>query len=172
MDVFGSVFTYYVVYCLGRDAAAVSGWPCIAAFASVPGAYGFMLLLNRLNISPSAALRIAYGCIFFVLAFLFAVYYHGNPGPCSAVLGGLYSAWRGACRVVCTSRGTSTALFLTSTRWSPTAPGGDFCRRHGDLRVTSRWRSILIGVVICRSPVQQKRRQRCAADRPCTPLSA
>ena len=74
MDVFGSVFTYYVVYCLSRDAAAVSGWLSIAAFASVPGTYGFMLLLNRLNVTPSAALRLSYGCIFCVLVFLFTVY--------------------------------------------------------------------------------------------------
>ncbi|MEG6305752.1 MFS transporter [Enterobacter ludwigii] len=74
MDVFGSVFTYYVVYCLSQDAAAVSGWLSIAAFASVPGTYGFMLLLNRLNITPSAALRLSYGCIFAVLVFLFTVY--------------------------------------------------------------------------------------------------
>ncbi|MCU6414350.1 MFS transporter [Enterobacter cloacae] len=74
MDVFGSVFTYYVVYCLSQDAAAVSGWLSIAAFASVPGTYGFMLLLNRLNVSPSAALRLSYGGIFFVLVFLFTVY--------------------------------------------------------------------------------------------------
>ncbi|MDO2107982.1 MFS transporter, partial [Escherichia coli] len=40
----------------------------------VPGTYGFMLLLNRLNISPSAALRLSYGCIFAVLVFLFTVY--------------------------------------------------------------------------------------------------
>jgi oligogalacturonide transporter len=74
MDVFGSIFTYYVVYCLHQDAAAVSGWLSIAAFASVPGTYGFMLLLNRLNISPSAALRLSYGCIFSVLAFLLTIY--------------------------------------------------------------------------------------------------
>ncbi len=74
MDVFGSVFTYYVVYCLSQDAAAVSGWLSIAAFASVPGTYGFMLLLNRLNMTPSAALRLSYSCIFLVLAFLFTVY--------------------------------------------------------------------------------------------------
>lgn len=33
-----------------------------------------MLLLNRLNITPSAALRLSYGCIFCVLAFLFSIY--------------------------------------------------------------------------------------------------
>lgn len=75
MDVFGSVFTYYVIYCLKQDASSVSGWLSIAAFTSVPGTYGFMLLLNKLNITPSAALRLSYGCIFSVLAFLFVVYY-------------------------------------------------------------------------------------------------
>ncbi|WHP30885.1 MFS transporter [Trabulsiella odontotermitis] len=74
MDVFGSVFTYYVVYCLSQDAAAVSGWLSIAAFASVPGTWCFMQLLNRFNVTPSAALRLSYGCIFFVLAFLFYIY--------------------------------------------------------------------------------------------------
>jgi len=74
MDVFGSVFTYYVVYCLNQDASAVSGWLSIAAFASVPGTFGFMQLLNRFNVTPSGALRLAYGCIVFVLAFLFTVY--------------------------------------------------------------------------------------------------
>lgn len=81
MDVFGSVFTYYVVYCLSQDAAAVSGWLSIAAFASVPGTYGFMLLLNKLNFTPSAALRLSYGCIFLVLAFLFIVYYTETQVP-------------------------------------------------------------------------------------------
>ncbi|MEG2569736.1 MAG: MFS transporter, partial [Acinetobacter sp.] len=75
MDVFGSVFTYYVVYCLSQDVASVSGWLSIAAFASVFGTYGFMLLLNKLNITPSAALRLAYTCIFSVLVFLFVIYY-------------------------------------------------------------------------------------------------
>ncbi|MDM3270518.1 MULTISPECIES: MFS transporter [Citrobacter] len=75
MDVFGSVFTYYVVYCLSQDAASVSGWLSIAAFASVFGTYGFMLLLNKLNITPSAALRLSYTCIFSVLVFLFVIYY-------------------------------------------------------------------------------------------------
>ncbi|WP_054179634.1 MFS transporter [Trabulsiella odontotermitis] len=74
MDVFGSVFTYYVVYCLSQDTAAVSGWLSIAAFASVPGTWCFMQLLNRFHVTPSAALRLAYGCIFFVLAFLFYIY--------------------------------------------------------------------------------------------------
>ena len=75
MDVFGAVFTYYVVYCLSQDAVAVSGWLSIAAFASVPGTYGFILLLNRWHFTPSAALRLSYGCIFSVLLFLFFVYY-------------------------------------------------------------------------------------------------
>ncbi|KNC90958.1 MFS transporter [Trabulsiella odontotermitis] len=74
MDVFGSVFTYYVVYCLSQDAAAVSGWLSIAAFASVPGTWCFMQLLNRFNVTPSAALRLSYGCIFVVLLFLFYIY--------------------------------------------------------------------------------------------------
>lgn len=81
MDVFGSVFTFYVIYCLKQDAASVSGWLSIAAFASVPGTYGFMLLLNKLNITPSAALRFAYGCIFSVLAFLFVIYYTDTQVP-------------------------------------------------------------------------------------------
>ncbi|MDA8478042.1 MFS transporter [Citrobacter sp. Awk 4] len=81
MDVFGSVFTYYVIYCLKQDASSVSGWLSIAAFASVPGTYGFMLLLNKLNITPSAALRLSYGCIFGVLTFLFITYYTNIQVP-------------------------------------------------------------------------------------------
>ena len=81
MDVFGSVFTYYVVYALGRDAAAVSGLLTIAAFVSVPGTFGFMMLMNKLNMTPSSALRLAYGCIFAVLAFLFVVYLNDIAVP-------------------------------------------------------------------------------------------
>lgn len=71
MDVFGSVFTYYVVYGLHQDAAVVSGYLSIAAFVSIPGTFLFMLLLSKLNFTPSGALQIAYSCIFAVLAFLF-----------------------------------------------------------------------------------------------------
>jgi oligogalacturonide transporter len=81
MDVFGSVFTYYVVYALGRDAGAVSGLLTIAAFVSVPGTFGFMMLMNKLNITPSGALRLSYGCIFAVLAFLFVVYINDIAVP-------------------------------------------------------------------------------------------
>ncbi|HEX4503081.1 MAG TPA: MFS transporter [Scandinavium sp.] len=81
MDVFGSVFTYYVVYALGRDAGAVSGLLTIAAFVSVPGTFGFMMLMNKLNITPSGALRLSYSCIFAVLAFLFVVYINDIAVP-------------------------------------------------------------------------------------------
>lgn len=74
MDVFGAVFAYYVIYCLSQDAASVSGWLSVAAFASVPGTWLFMQLLNKAGISPSSALRLAYGCILAVLCFLFVVY--------------------------------------------------------------------------------------------------
>lgn len=74
LDVFGSVFTYYVIYGLKQDAATVSGLLSIAAFVSVPGTFGFMMLMNKLNMTPSAALRLSYGCIFFVLACLFTLY--------------------------------------------------------------------------------------------------
>ncbi|QKN83513.1 MFS transporter [Scandinavium goeteborgense] len=74
MDVFGSVFTYFVIYGLHRDAAAVSGLLSIAAFVSIPGTFGFMMLMNKLNLTPSSALRLSYSCIFAVLAFLFVVY--------------------------------------------------------------------------------------------------
>ena len=74
MDVFGSVFTYFVIYGLHRDAGAVSGLLSIAAFVSIPGTFGFMMLMNKLNLTPSSALRLAYSCIFAVLAFLFVVY--------------------------------------------------------------------------------------------------
>ncbi|MCP1630506.1 oligogalacturonide transporter [Citrobacter amalonaticus] len=74
LDVFGAVFTYYVVYGLKQDAATVSGLLSIAAFVSVPGTFGFMQLMNKLNMTPSAALRLSYGCIFFVLACLLTLY--------------------------------------------------------------------------------------------------
>jgi oligogalacturonide transporter len=74
MDVFGSVFTYYVVYGLHQDTAAVSGYLSVAAFVSVPGTFVFMMLLSKFDFSPSAALRLSYGCIFSVLAFLFYAY--------------------------------------------------------------------------------------------------
>jgi oligogalacturonide transporter len=74
MDVCGSVFTYFVIYGLHRDAAAVSGLLSIAAFVSIPGTFGFMMLMNKLNLTPSSALRLSYSCIFAVLAFLFVVY--------------------------------------------------------------------------------------------------
>lgn len=81
MDVFGSVFTYFVVYGLGRDAAAVSGLLSIAAFVSIPGTFGFMMLMNKLNMTPSGALRLSYSCIFAVLAFLFVVYVNNIVVP-------------------------------------------------------------------------------------------
>lgn len=74
MDVFGSVFTYYVIYCLHLSAGEVSGWLSIAAFAAIPGTFMFMQLLSRFNITPSAALRLSYACIICVLAFLFTTY--------------------------------------------------------------------------------------------------
>lgn len=74
MDVFGSVFTYYVVYALHHDTEMVSGLLSIAAFVSIPGTFGFMMLMNKFNLTPSAALRLSYGSIMVVLAFLFIVY--------------------------------------------------------------------------------------------------
>lgn len=74
LDVFGAVFTYYVVYGLHLDASAVSGYLTVAALASVPSTFGFMMLLEKMNMTPSGALRLAYGIIFCVLAFLFYVY--------------------------------------------------------------------------------------------------
>lgn len=74
MDVFGAVFTYYVIYCLHQSAGEVSGLLSIAAFAAVPGTFIFMQLLNRTRITPSAALRLSYGCIMLVLAFLYIIY--------------------------------------------------------------------------------------------------
>jgi len=75
MDVFGAVFAWYVIYCLHQDAASISGWLSVAAFASVPGTWGFMQLLNKTGMSPAAALRLAYGSILAVLVFLFVVYF-------------------------------------------------------------------------------------------------
>lgn len=89
MDVFGSVFTYYVVYALGRDAGAVSGLLTVAAFVSVPGTFGFMMLMNKLNMTPSGALRLAYGAIFAVLAFLFVVYVNDIRVP-TLMLSGVF----------------------------------------------------------------------------------
>lgn len=63
-----------MIYGLKQDAATVSGLLSIAAFVSVPGTFGFMMLMNKLNMTPSAALRLSYGCIFFVLACLFTLY--------------------------------------------------------------------------------------------------
>lgn len=74
MDIFGSVFTYYVVYGLKQDTAAVSGLLSIAAFVSIPGTFGFMMLMNKFNMTPSGALRLSYICIFLVLGFLFTAY--------------------------------------------------------------------------------------------------
>ena len=74
MDIFGSVFTYYVVYALHHDTEMVSGLLSIAAFVSIPGTFGFMMLMNKFNLTPSAALRLSYGSIMVVLAFLFIVY--------------------------------------------------------------------------------------------------
>ncbi|MEB6635102.1 MFS transporter [Kluyvera cryocrescens] len=74
MDVFGSVFTYYVVYALHHDAGMVSGLLSIAAFVSIPGTFGFMMLMNKFNLTPSGALRLSYGSIMLVLAFLFITY--------------------------------------------------------------------------------------------------
>lgn len=74
LDVFGAVFTYYVVYGLHQHASSVSGYLSVAALASVPSTFIFMMLLEKLNMSPSGALRLAYGIIFCVLAFLFYVY--------------------------------------------------------------------------------------------------
>ena len=74
MDVFGSVFTYYVVYALHHDAGMVSGLLSIAAFVSIPGTFGFMMLMNKFNLTPSAALRLSYTSIMLVLAFLFITY--------------------------------------------------------------------------------------------------
>ncbi len=125
MDVFGSVFTYYVVYCLHQDAASVSGWLSIAAFASVPGTWGFMLLLNKLHITPSAALRLAYGCIIAVLAFLLpstppVFRYRACCSP------RYLFCWGRRAPGCITFRGTSTALFRISTRWSPASAGKAF----------------------------------------------
>jgi oligogalacturonide transporter len=130
MDVFGSVFTYYVVYCLSQDAASVSGWLSIAAFASVFGTYGFMLLLNKLNITPSAALRLSYTCIFSVLLFLFIIYYTETRYPTFCSRRYLfYSVWRVPAFTI--SHGISTALFLISTKWLPNSAVKGFCRRYG-----------------------------------------
>ncbi len=74
LDVFGAVFTYYVVYGLHLSASAVSGYLTVAALVSVPSTFVFMMLLEKLNMSASGALRLAYGIIFGVLAFLFYVY--------------------------------------------------------------------------------------------------
>ncbi|WP_336284332.1 MFS transporter [Citrobacter arsenatis] len=74
MDIFGSVFTYYVVYALHHDAEMVSGLLSIAAFVTIPGTFGFMMLMNKFNLTPSGALRLSYGSILLVLAFLFTVY--------------------------------------------------------------------------------------------------
>lgn len=74
LDVFGAVFTYYVVYSLKQDVSVVSGFLTVAAFVSVPGTFGFMMLLEKFNMTPSGALRLSYGCIFSVLCFLFYIY--------------------------------------------------------------------------------------------------
>ena len=52
----------------------VSGLLSIAAFVSIPGTFGFMMLMNKFNLTPSGALRLSYGSILLVLAFLFTVY--------------------------------------------------------------------------------------------------
>ncbi len=131
MDVFGSVFTYYVVYCLSQDAAAVSGWLSIAAFASVPGTYGFMLLLNRLNVTPSAALRLSYGCIFLRAGIPVYGLPYRNAGADAAVLGGLYLA---GCRPLRPLLYSVEYLQLHSgyrRDGDAAAPRRDFCRCDG-----------------------------------------
>lgn len=81
LDVFNSVFTYFVVYALSKDTGMVSGLLSIAAFVSIPGTFGFMMLMNKFNMTPSGALRLSYSCIFAVLAFLFFVYASGINVP-------------------------------------------------------------------------------------------
>lgn len=81
LDVFNSVFTYFVVYALHKDTATVSGLLSIAAFVSIPGTFGFMMLMNKFNMTPASALRLSYSCIFAVLAFLFFVYVSGANIP-------------------------------------------------------------------------------------------
>ncbi len=74
VGVFSSVFTYYVV--------CVSGWAMTAnlrlaehcSFRLI-GTYGFMLLLNRLNVSPCHTC-LSYGRIFFVLGVSYHCRYH------------------------------------------------------------------------------------------------
>lgn len=74
MDVFLAVFTYFVIYGLKQDASLASLLLSNMMFMSIPGTFVFMMLLGRLNMTPSTALRISYLSILVILFFLFAVY--------------------------------------------------------------------------------------------------
>ncbi|WP_432371882.1 MFS transporter [Pantoea allii] len=74
MDVFLAVFTYFVIYGLKQDASLASLLLSNMMFMSIPGTFVFMVLLGRLNMTPSTALRISYLSILVILFFLFAVY--------------------------------------------------------------------------------------------------
>jgi len=73
-DIFTAVFTYFVIYGLQGNMADVSVYLSAAAVVAVPSTFAFMMLLSKTNMTPSSALRLAYGCIFAVLAFLFYIY--------------------------------------------------------------------------------------------------
>ena len=113
MDVFGSVFTYYVVYCLS-DAAAVSGWLSIAAFASVPHIWIYAVA-EQAECLPFCRFAPLLRRIFFVLVFLFTVYLTKTQCPRCCSRRSL--SWAPPARASITYRGISTASFLILTRW-------------------------------------------------------
>lgn len=75
LDIFNAVFVYFVVYALNQDVAAASGYLSVATFVSIPSTLMFMIILDRMNVKPAIAMRLAYLCILSVLAFLILLYF-------------------------------------------------------------------------------------------------
>jgi len=74
MDIFRSVFVYFVVYALLQDASAASGYLTITTVMAVPSTIGFMFIIDKLNVSQAAGLRISYLSIMVTLLMLFVNY--------------------------------------------------------------------------------------------------
>ena len=70
MDVFRSVFVYFVVYALMQDASAASGYLTITTAVAVPSTLIFMFVLDKLNVTQANGLRISYICIMLTLSLL------------------------------------------------------------------------------------------------------
>ena len=77
MDIFRSVFVYFVVYAMLQEASAASGYLTITTAMAVPSTIAFMFILDKLSVTLSGGLRASYLFIMATLLILFVNYAYG-----------------------------------------------------------------------------------------------